>query len=498
MMKSHFPRLSSRLVGRSGAALAAVGVGGQVSAATWWGPVALPAQEAQGQFGFGYEGVLGTSLDVRLDIASRRDAAEAEGRILAEIDRLEKILSPYRVGSEFSRVRAGARIESAELAEILAAYDVWAARSGGALSKNLAEVIALWRQAEKDGCEPAVAALAAAYAAPGALNIDALGKSYVVDRLVGVGRQFAPSGLVDIGGDLRVWGERTWMVGVADPRAPEDNSAPLLSFPVRDAAVATSAGYARSYGIGARRFSHVIDPRSLRPMASEVSATVVARDCLTANAVATAAAVLGRDASREFTRRYALESLVLDGATARPTSTTLSSGGAAGAALQPMAAAAGDTGASAGAWPEGFQVSINVSLKAPSGGRYKRPYVAVWVESEDLKIVRTLAIWGDRDRYLPDLSHWWKAADGDEAIIRRVSRATRQAGNYTLAWNGLDDRNAPVPAGNYTIWVEVNREHGHHVIESAALACGTDSASAVLHSTAESAETTVKYGPVSK
>jgi hypothetical protein len=64
-----------------------------------------------------------------------------------------------------------------------------------------------------------------------------------------------------------------------------------------------------------------------------------------------------------------------------------------------------------------------------------------------------------------------------------------------LAWDGLDDQGAPVPAGDYKIFVEINREHGHHILESVALKCSIESTTAELGATAESLASQVNYGP---
>jgi hypothetical protein len=283
------------------------------------------------------------------------------------------------------------------------------------------------------------------------------------------------------------------MVGVADPREPADNAAPLLRFPLREAAVATSAGYARYFDVEGRRYSHLIDPRTLRPVEAGVSATIVAGDCLTANALSTAAAVLGAAEGVSLARTYALDHLLVGGG-----------GGGAGDAASAGAASASEApigtlgGAENGAWPAGFQVAVHVTLKQPDGGRFKRPYVAVWVEGRDQKVVRTLTIWGSQGKYQRELTKWWGAAGGDFTVIRNVSRATRPSGTYTVAWDGLDERGAPAPAGEYRIWIEISREHGHHIFESVVLLCGTEPRTAELRATAESDVTRIEFGPKGK
>src|SRR5258706_15798311 len=114
-----------------------------------------------------------------------------------------------------------------------------------------------------------------------------------MDGAGGVGGGVGGGGLLNMGGDIRAWGGGGWVVGVADPECPAENAPVRGTLVLREAAVATSGGYARYFTIGERRYSHLIDPRTLRPVEDVASATVVASDCVTANAMSTAACVLG-------------------------------------------------------------------------------------------------------------------------------------------------------------------------------------------------------------
>ena len=97
--------------------------------------------------------------------------------------------------------------------------------------------------------------------------------------------------------------------------------------------------------------------------------------------------------------------------------------------------------------------------------------MAVWVEDANGKRVRTVAVWGNAPKYLPDLSEWWKLAQQDQQWAMSVTKATRPAGQHSIAWDGLDDQGKPLPAGTYTIFLEVNRQHGTHATESGQIVC---------------------------
>lgn len=81
-----------------------------------------------------------------------------------------------------------------------------------------------------------------------------------------------------------------------------------------------------------------------------------------------------------------------------------------------------------------FELNIELELSRFEG-RSLRPFVAVWVENEKSEPVRTLAVWYNNNRWLPDLKRWYakhfeKARKTD--FVDAVTGATRSAGKYTL------------------------------------------------------------------
>ncbi len=94
------------------------------------------------------------------------------------------------------------------------------------------------------------------------------------------------------------------------------------------------------------------------------------------------------------------------------------------------------------------------------------------------------------------MSHWREATgDGAFESVASVTRATRLPGQYSVAWDGLDDAGMPVPRGQYTVAVEINREFGHHVVERTRIDCAGKPAAAALSATSESEKSVVNYGP---
>ena len=91
------------------------------------------------------------------------------------------------------------------------------------------------------------------------------------------------------------------------------------------------------------------------------------------------------------------------------------------------------------------------------------------MEDKDKFPVRTVALWLEKDRWLPELKGWFRddrlrlLAEGNE-IAASVSSATRPPGKYTLKWDGKDAKGALVKAGKYTFCIEASREHGSYQI----------------------------------
>lgn len=110
---------------------------------------------------------------------------------------------------------------------------------------------------------------------PLAITLDGIAKGFAVDRAIerlleaGLAR-----GAVNAGGDLRLFGDEEETVHVRHPRAPGRF---ICLGTLRNAGIATSAGY---FSV-----SPLIDPRTRREVRSHASVTVIANDCMTADAL---------------------------------------------------------------------------------------------------------------------------------------------------------------------------------------------------------------------
>lgn len=483
-------------------------------------------------FQFHHENVLGTSLDLQVRAADAAQAALVETTALAEIERLRLILSTYEPASEINRFNASSAPMkvSPELLEVLGFYDFWNVKSGAVYNGHLGDLIGAWKAAEKSGGAPTAAALqpivralgqpawkldrgagTATRLPGGALTIDSLGKGYILSKAAAAIRAKVPAAqgfLLNIGGDIFASGfvaaGTRWTIGVADPKRTADNAPPLTQIRVTERGVSTSAAYERGFTVAGRRYSHILDPRSGQPAEGVASATVIAANNANANALATTLCVLSPDEGLALARQIPdVECLIIaaDGRQLR-TPRFASFEVPRASAPAPESAPAEVARTKPSLWPAGFEVSIAITLKAPAsggGGRGpKRPYVAVWVEDSEYKRVRTVTVWGNRRKYLPDLRTWWQAAAKDEAWAQSITRATRSAGQHRIAWDGFDDQGNPLPPGTYTIFLEANREHGTHAIESGKIVCGKTAAKGTIPAGSEFEATELTFGPAVK
>ncbi len=130
------------------------------------------------------------------------------------------------------------------------------------------------------------------------LDLGGIAKGYAVDcataKLHALG---ITNAMIKAGGDLRVIGappgQTHWIVQLEDPGKQGRR------FPVRlrDAALSTSGNYENFFEINARRYAHILDPRTGLPVPDIAACTVIAPTCMESDAWATALVVLGVEQS---------------------------------------------------------------------------------------------------------------------------------------------------------------------------------------------------------
>lgn len=141
------------------------------------------------------------------------------------------------------------------------------------------------------------------------LDFGAIAKGYGVDvafeRLIAAG---CSNIIVNLGGNMRCAGERPgggpWRIAVRDPRGGLDTATPGMLWLDGGMAVATSGNYEQYFELDGRRYTHIMDPRTGRPVSGMAQVTVVARTATEADALSTACFVLGAEAGSALLTQY--------------------------------------------------------------------------------------------------------------------------------------------------------------------------------------------------
>jgi len=301
--------------------------------------------------------VMGTNTKLTVVARAGSDVApQALAAAEAALRRAEVLMSWRLDGSEVSAVNAASPGEFVELSpetlEVLKlSKRIWR-ESGGAFDVTCFPIIALWAKAGR--VEPPEArrvpgpeALAAAReasswkhfafqqagvtksVATARIDLGGIAKGYAIDRaLEAIRAAGAAGGLVDVGGDIRCFGRPAqggrWTIDIRDPFGSDK---PLTTLSLSAAAVCTSGHYARHSEIEGRRYSHIVDPRPdgrqppyspLRAETAPASVTVIAPTAATADAWATALAVLGPGGLHRAPTDRGVEALLVVGSPESP------------------------------------------------------------------------------------------------------------------------------------------------------------------------------------
>jgi thiamine biosynthesis lipoprotein len=446
-------------------------------------------KNAQRLYVVNYENVLGTSLEFKITSTNEQEASKAENAALTEIDRLAKIFSAYDANSEFTKwMNAGlnkpVRI-SKELFDMLNLFEQWKARTNGALNASAAVAGNLWAEAAKKQQMPSKAAIEAAIKSmnlthyqldaknltatrltEAPLVMNTFAKSYIINLAAeaALANSKVSAVVVNIGGDLVVKGDVNDLVNVTNPQANAENDAPLAYLSVKNMAVATSGNYRRGVQIGKHWYSHIIDPRSGKPVEEIISATVVAQNATDAGALATAFNVLSLKESAALAATIpGVEYLIVTANGKKIESagwnnlTTKAADKEDEKVKQPALPGAEKP------WDPKFELEVSFSFNAIEGNGH-RPFAAIWIEDANKISVRNLALWYNKPKWIPDLRNWYRingdSFRADKNNYASVTGATRSPGKYTIKWDGKNDKGEYVPQGKYTIIIETSKEHG--------------------------------------
>lgn len=284
--------------------------------------------------------IMGTRCELTLWTSDRERAAAVARAALAELRRIDAVMSEWRSDSEVSRVNASAGERpvavGAELRAVVSRALEAAARSNGAFDPTWAGMRDVWRFGDAmDGVVPDDEAIERARAKVDwrkvvvddeagtlflqeegmALGLGGIAKGHAVDRLVAIVRSAGISNFtIRLGGDLFAAGrngEHPWSVGIRSPRRPDSTFAIA---PVENEAFSTSADYERFFEKEGVRYHHLIDPATGRPATASQSVSALCPDATTAEVVTKPVFILGPARGIPYATSHGCEVAVIDAA----------------------------------------------------------------------------------------------------------------------------------------------------------------------------------------
>ncbi len=268
---------------------------------------------------------MGTQYSVKVVDPPKGNAAEELHRAVeVRLGELEGLLSTYDLGSDVSQLNRSRSVQwsgvSEETAEVIAEGLQAGLDTEGAFEITCGPLVNLWGfgpERRIPNRVPSDEQIARAKDVVGfeelefqlnpptvrkakpevQIDLSGVAKGYAVDQLA----VLLQSGrivnfLVDIGGDVRARGVnaegRPWRIGIESPRPGVRSLYRVVE--LNDTALATSGDYRNYFEQSGRRYSHIIDPRTGRPIQHRLaSVSVLEPSCARADALATGLLVLG-------------------------------------------------------------------------------------------------------------------------------------------------------------------------------------------------------------
>ncbi len=285
---------------------------------------------------------MGTTYNVKVAKAPESLDAKALGAgIDAILQSVDSKMSTYRADSELSRINsadAGAWTSvSQETALVVDSALKAADLTGGAFDPTIGPLVDLWGFGPKGTRQsaPSASMIETARASvdhgkvtlnDGAisksdanlrLDLSGVAKGFAVDQIAGLLETKGLNNyLVEVGGELRAKGraeeDRAWRVGIEKPTLAGGQFQRILE--LDGDALATSGNYRIFFEADGKRYAHIIDPRTGRPLDHNLaSATVVATSTMEADALSTSMLALGPDAAMALATEHDIAAFFIVG-----------------------------------------------------------------------------------------------------------------------------------------------------------------------------------------
>src|SRR3990167_3872921 len=278
--------------------------------------------------------IMGTFAEVSIYSSDEKIAGRAIEESLDEMERMDRIMSNYKKDSQLSRLNKKAAKSpvpcNGELLDVIEQSQYYSELSGGAFDITVSPVVALWGFFREKGHVPPDKEIEKVLPAvsyknivvnksndtkkPAAISfkntqtqidLGAIGKGYAVDKALEIIRKYGISnGCINLGGNIYVLGtppgKNAWKIGVQHPR----NSGEILGYlELKNEATATSGDYERFFEFNGKRYSHIINPQTGRPVSGTIATTIVAPTSTEVDALSTSVFVLGHEKGMELIKK---------------------------------------------------------------------------------------------------------------------------------------------------------------------------------------------------
>ncbi len=266
---------------------------------------------------------MGSEVRLTAQVADESRALRAFEKAFDEFDRLDRLLSVWKPGSDVLRLNADAGRApvkvSPETLEVLRTARQVSEWTGGKFDVTFGALSGLWKfDHDQDNQIPRPTDMRARLpdvdftavelddahrnvylSRPGIrVHLGGIGKGYAVDRAAAILRADGINDfLIQAGGDLYASGtrgDRPWRAGIRDPRGPADRIFAAMN--LGDETFSTSGDYERYFIRDGRRYHHILDPDEGLPARGCRSVTIVAKQGILADALSTGVFVLGPQA----------------------------------------------------------------------------------------------------------------------------------------------------------------------------------------------------------
>jgi thiamine biosynthesis lipoprotein len=263
---------------------------------------------------------MGADFTIKLYAADDETGEQALKTAFAVVAEYDKLMSDYNAESELSQLSQKSPTRSPQkvsrpIFDVLSRASDISDKTDGAFDVTVGPLTKLWRRAKRQKELPEADELKTSLAAVGwkkvqldkdqqtvalvkpgmRLDLGGIAPGYAADQVLALLRERGiKSALADASGDVALGdpppGEAGWKVGLASLKA---DGPPERFVTLANCAIATSGDAFRGVEIGGVRYSHIVDPKTGVGLKHRSSVTVLAHDCTTADALATAVSVLG-------------------------------------------------------------------------------------------------------------------------------------------------------------------------------------------------------------